>query len=112
LKEWGVKPLGADGTYLQPIKLKGYRVTRNSSVIVEANGQSKTFKHGNHVTFAVNAGGKQTLTFDGIEFAGYGQPSDYQGRILKGKLIVTVPNLTPPTPAAAQAAAAGTPAGR
>jgi hypothetical protein len=70
-------------------------------VTVESNGQSKTFKHGDHVSFSVNAGGKQTLTFDGVEFAGYGQPSDYQGRDLKDKLIVTVPNLAPPTPGAA-----------
>ena len=100
LKEWGVKPLGADGTYLQPVKLRSYRVTRNSSVTLESDGQSKTFKHGDHVTFGVNAGGKQTLTFSGVEFAGYGQASDYQGRELKGKLVVTVPNLAPP-PAAA-----------
>src|SRR5215475_14399489 len=72
LKEWGLKPLGADGTYLQPVRLKGYKVTRNSSVTVEANGQSRTFKHGDHVTFGTNSGGKQTLTFSGVEFLGYG----------------------------------------
>src|SRR5688572_19725044 len=30
LRQWGVKPVGPDGTYFQPVKLRGYRVTRNS----------------------------------------------------------------------------------
>src|SRR5262245_61237463 len=30
LKSWGVKPVGENGTYFQPVKLKSYRVTRNS----------------------------------------------------------------------------------
>src|SRR5215467_4073117 len=51
LKEWGLKPLGANGTYLQPVRLKGYRATRNSTAIIESNGQTKTFKDGDHVTF-------------------------------------------------------------
>ena len=34
LKDWGVKPLNPDGTYFQPVKSKGYRVTRNSTVTV------------------------------------------------------------------------------
>jgi hypothetical protein len=60
LKEWKVKPLGADGTYFQPVKLNGYKSTRNSSITITASGESKTFKHGDHVTFPANAGGKQT----------------------------------------------------
>ena len=96
LKQFGVKPLGENGTYFQPVRLKGYRVTRNSSVTVETNGQSWTFKHGDHVTFAANSGGRQMLTLEGVEFLGYGLPADYEGRNVKGKLIVTVPNLAPP----------------
>jgi hypothetical protein len=95
LKSWGVKPIGEKGTYFQPVKLKGYRVTRNSTVTIEAGGQSRTFKHGDHVTFGTGSGGKQTLTFNGVEFVGYGLAADYQGRDLKGKLIVAVPNLAP-----------------
>src|SRR5215207_1131526 len=90
LKSWGVKPIGANGSYFQPVKLKGYRVTRNSTVTIEAGGQSRTFKHGDHVTFGTGSGGKQTLRFDGVEFLGYGLPADYLGRELKGKLIVTI----------------------
>jgi hypothetical protein len=104
LKEWGVKPLGSNGTYLQAVKLKGYRVTRGSSVTIEANGLTKTFKDGDHVTFTANAGGRQTQTFSGVEFVGYGVPADYEGRDVKDKLIVTVPNLAPAPAAAPQGA--------
>jgi hypothetical protein len=112
LKDWGVKPLGDYGTYFENVKLKGYRVTRNSTVAVTANGQTKTFKHGEHVTFSANSGGNQTLTFTGAEFMGYGQPADYQGRDVKGKLVVTVPNLAPPPAGAAGGAGAGRGGGR
>src|SRR5580693_6480091 len=101
LKAWGVKPLGEDGTYFESVKLKGYRVTRNSSVGVTVNGVAMTFKHGEHVTFGVNSGGNQSLTFNGVEFLGYGLPADLQGRDLKGKLVLVVPNQ------ASQPAAAG-----
>jgi hypothetical protein len=92
LKAWGVKPLGDDGTYFENVKLKGYRVTRNSTVGVTVNGDTKTFKHGDHVTFGANSGGHQSLSFTSAEFIGYGQPADLQGRDLKDKLVVIVPN--------------------
>jgi len=96
LRQWGVKPLGDEGTYFEAVKLRGYRVTRNSSVTVTANGQSRTFKHGDHVTFPASSGGRQTLSFDGAEFVGYGQAADFQGRDVTGKLIVWTPNLAVP----------------
>jgi hypothetical protein len=92
LRSWGVKPLGDGGTYFENVKLRGYRVQRGSSVTVTANGQSKTFKHGDHVTFAANSGGKQTLTFDSVEFVGYGLLADLSGRDLQNTLIVWTPN--------------------
>ena len=99
LRQWGLKPMGDDGTYFQSVKNRGYRITRNSSVTVEVNGKSRTFKHGDHVTFQANSGGKQTLVFDGMEFVGYGIVSlpnassninynDFAGRDVKGKGIV------------------------
>lgn len=109
LKGWGVKPLGNNGTYFQPVKLRGYRVTRNSTVTLDVNGQTRTFKHGDHVTFTVGSGGKQTLRFDGVEFLGLGLPADYQGRDVKGKLIAVLPNLAPPPAAAGGNAGAGVP---
>ena len=98
LRQWGLKPMGDDGTYFQSVKNRGYKITRNSSVTVEVNGQSRTFKHGEHVTFQPNSGGKQTLTFDGMEFVGYGIVSlpnatsninynDFAGRDVKSKAI-------------------------
>jgi hypothetical protein len=107
LKDFGVKPVGAEGTYFQPVRLKTYRSTINSSVTVESNGQTRTFKHGDHVTFATNAGAKQTLTFNGVEFLGHALTSDVQARDLKGKLVVTVP---PRPPARGGAGGAGVPA--
>lgn len=95
LKSFGVEPIGGGGSYMQPVKLKGYRAARNTSVTVEANGQSRTFKHGDHVSFPPNIGAPQTLTFDGVEFLGYGLPADFEGRDLKGKLVLIVPNLAP-----------------
>src|SRR3954469_13021564 len=61
LKAWGVKPIGDNGSYFQVVKLKGYKVTNNSSVTVSGADGTKTFKNGDHVTFATNAGKKQTV---------------------------------------------------
>ena len=97
LKAWGVKPRGDDGTYFENVKLRGYKVTRNSSATVAAGGETKTFKQGDHVNFAFNSGGRQTATFSSAEFLGYGTPSDIEPRDLKDKLVVIVPNLAPQT---------------
>jgi hypothetical protein len=109
LKQFGVKPIGDGGSYFQIVARKGYRVTRNSSVTVTLpDGQSRTFKHGDHVTFVANVGRKQTIALDGVEFVG--TAPDYTGRNLKGKLAVWV---TPPPSAAPPAApAAGGRGGR
>lgn len=70
LRSWGVKPIGSNGTYLQIVKSRGYNVTRNSTVTVEVNGQSKTFKHNDHVTFPTTGFGKQTRAFAGVQYVG------------------------------------------
>ncbi len=75
LKSWGVKPLGDNGSYFQVVKLKGYKVTNNSSVTIEGAGGPKTFKNGDHVTFAMNAGKKQTVAFTGAQFVGSAAPA-------------------------------------
>ena len=99
LRDMGVKPAGDAGSYFQSVQQKGYRITNNSSVTIEAPGKAPvTFKHGQGVTFSNNAGGAQTLTFDGVEFVGYGlamaEPArdDYAGRNVKGKLVVWMGN--------------------
>jgi hypothetical protein len=55
LKRHGVKPMGDGGSYFQIVARKGYRVTRNSSVTLEVNGQTRSFKHGEGVTFSANS---------------------------------------------------------
>ena len=40
LRGWGVKPAGDEGTYFENVRLRGYRVTRNSSVTVTARAGS------------------------------------------------------------------------
>ena len=87
LRKWGVKPIGENGTYLQTVKTRGYKVTRNSTVTVEVGGQSKTFKQGEHVTFPVASGGKQTVTYASAQFIGTSS-MPVTGLDLKGKLAV------------------------
>lgn len=87
LRQWGVKPIGENGTYLQTVKSRGYKVTRNSTVTVEVNGQTKTFKQGEHVVFPMASGGKQTVTFTGAQFIGT-NAAPVAGLELKGKLAV------------------------
>jgi hypothetical protein len=99
LKTLGVKPLGEDGSYFQTVRRNGYRVTRNSSVSVTVKGQTRTFRHGDHVSFPVQSGGTQTVTFSGAEFAGYGlvalnaaaPHNDFADRDVKGRLVVWLP---------------------
>ncbi|HEX9366622.1 MAG TPA: M28 family peptidase [Vicinamibacterales bacterium] len=67
LKAWGVKPDGDDGSYFQVVKVLGVNVKRNSSVTVTVNGQTRTFKDGEGVTFPANAGGKQTVSVVGSD---------------------------------------------
>ena len=95
LKAWGLKPLGDGGTYFENVKLKGYKVVRNSAITITSAGETRTFKHGTHVTFPFGSGGKQTLTFSGAEFIGYGLPADFEGRNVRDKLVIWMPNLAP-----------------
>src|SRR6516225_3553007 len=95
LKEWGLKPGGDDGTYFQTVKVVGVSVKRNSSVTVTVNGQTKTFKDGEGVTFPANAGGKQTVSAQ-AEFIGYGlslpdlKIDDYTGHDVTGRIAIYV----------------------
>jgi hypothetical protein len=94
LAEWGVKPAGDDGTYLQVVKVVTVKPTSHASVTVDVNGQTRTFNDGDGVTFSRSMGGKQTVTGDQIQFVGYGvtlpsgQQDDYAKIDPKGKVVV------------------------
>ena len=85
LKAWGVKPIGDNGSYFQIVRMKGYRVANNSSITITGPDGTKTFKNGDHVTFPTNAGKKQTVTFDGVQFIG---SAPAEGTKFDGKLVV------------------------
>ena len=72
LAQWGVKPAGDRGTYLQVVKVLGVRTTSRATVTVEVNGQTRTFNDGDGITFPKEMGGKQTVVADRVQFAGYG----------------------------------------
>ena len=93
LKEWGVKPGGDKGSYFQEVRVLGVRTRSNSSVTVTVNGQSRTFKDGEGVTFPRNQGAKQMVNGEAA-FAGYGvtfaplQQDDYARRNVSGKVAI------------------------
>ncbi len=86
------------------MKVLGVHATSNSSVTVTVNGQTKTFKDGEGVTFQRNQGGKQTVSAR-LEFVGYGlsysplKYDDYAGRDMKGRVALYLgrrgPGFTP-----------------
>src|SRR5207253_1784960 len=93
LKEAGVKPGGDHGSYFQRVEVLGIKSTNHSTVTVEVNGQKRTFQNGEGVRFPADVGGKRTLTFNKVEFVGYGlnldtDRNDYKGIDPKGKVIV------------------------
>lgn len=101
LRSWGVKPGGPNGSYFQRVPVLGIKSDNKSTVTVEANGQTRTFKNKEGVTFPSNSGGKRSVTSDQIEFVGYGlnaplaSHNDYAGRNVKGKAVVWIGS-TPP----------------
>jgi len=93
LKEWGVKPGGDHGSYFQEVRVLGVRTKSNSSVTVTVNGQSRTFKDGEGVTFPRNQGATHSVSGDAA-FVGYGvtfaplQQDDYAQRNVSGKVAI------------------------
>jgi len=94
LAQWGVKPAGDNGTYLQVVKVVGVRSTSGASVTIDVNGQTRTFKDNEGILFPKNMGGKQVVTGDALQFVGYGmtlpsgQHDDYAKVDPKGKIVV------------------------
>ena len=109
LQQWGVKPAGDHGTFLQTVKVQGVRTNSKASVTVEVNGQSRTFQDGEGITFSRQMGGKQTIAANDVMFAGYALqiPSasldDYAEGSPKGRVVVYLGTQGPATlPAGSQ----------
>jgi hypothetical protein len=94
LSQWGARPGGDSGSYLQTVRVLGVKATSRSSVTVRVGSQTRTFRDGDGVTFPKNSGGKRTVTLDHVEFVGYGLDapaaghSDFTGRDVKGAAVV------------------------
>ena len=94
LREWGVKPAGDNGSFLQTVYVLGVRTTNRSSVTVRVGDESRTFRDGAGVTFPRNVGGKQRVVADRVAFAGYGLDipglgaHDYDTLDVKGGAVV------------------------
>lgn len=98
LKALGVKPLGDNGTYLQAVTRRGYRVTRNSTVTIDVGGVSRVFRQGDHVSLSVRSGGRQTLTFGEVQFVGNDRAFDTDAAAPKAgvsRLAVYYPGALP-----------------
>src|SRR5215475_8507751 len=89
LRSWGVKPGGDNGSYFQRVRVLGVKSANRSTLAVEVNGQTRTFKNSEGVSFPTNVGGKRSFTVDQVEFLGYGldaplaNHNDYAGKDVK-----------------------------
>ena len=94
LREWGVKPAGDNGSYLQTVRVARRQGASHSTVTVDVGGERRTFADGEAIRFQRNTGGRQTVTLDRVEFAGYGLDvpraghEDYRGRDVSGAAVV------------------------
>ena len=94
LKSWGVKPGGPNGSYFQRVAVLGIKTNNHSTLTIEANGQTRTFRNKEGMSFSPNVGGKRSVTATEVEFVGYGlnlpaaNHNDYAGRDVKGKVAI------------------------
>jgi hypothetical protein len=100
LEQWGVAPAGDNGTYYQTVRVHGMRTRSSSSVTVTVNGQTRTFRDGEGVTFPRNQGARQTVSAR-AEFLGYGisypalKHDDYAGRPVAGTVALYIGSRAP-----------------
>ena len=94
LREWGVRPGGDHGSYLQTVRVVGVKATSHSSVTVEVGGERRTFPDGEGIRFPRNAGAKQQRKLDRVEFVGYGldvpatHSADYRNKDVSGAAVI------------------------
>ncbi len=101
LREWGVKPVGDNGSYFQTVKVTGVKTTSEATVTVRVNGETRTFKDGEGITFSRNMGGTQTIAGEQVLIAGYGLQipnatiDDYANIDPRGKIVIWVGSAGP-----------------
>ncbi len=94
LAEWHVTPMGDNGSYFQTVKVLGVRTTSRASVTIEVNGERRTFKDGEGVTFPKKMGSAQRISGKEVVFVGYGLQlpaaglDDYADVHAGGKVVV------------------------
>jgi Peptidase family M28 len=94
LRSWDIKPGGDNGSFFQRVRVLGVKSANHSTLTVEVNGKTRTFKDGEGITFPKNVGGKRSFTVEQVEFLGYGlnaplaNHNDYTGKDVKGKAVV------------------------
>jgi len=109
LETWGLSPRGDERGYLQTVRVQGVKTTCHSSVTVKVGRETRTFKDGDGVVFPKNAGRKQTIVVDRVEFAGYGldapgaKYSDVAGKDFQNAAVIFL-GTSPPSAVDAEAA--------
>src|SRR5262245_59905171 len=94
LRQWGLKPSGDRGSYLQTVRVVGVKSTSHSSVTVEVAGERRTFPDGEGIRLPRNVGAKQQRKIDRVEFLGYGldvpavSHEDYRGKDVNGAAVI------------------------
>jgi Peptidase family M28 len=94
LRQWGVKPGGDHGSYLQTVRVVGMKATSHTTVTVDVGGERRTFADGDGIRFPKNVGARQQRRLDRVEFVGYGldlpaaNHDDYGGKDVTGEAIV------------------------
>ncbi len=94
LREWGVKPAGDSGSYLQTVRVVGVKATSHNSVVVDVAGEHRVFSDGEGIRFPRNVGARQQRKIDRVEFVGYGldvpavQHEDYRDKDVAGAAVI------------------------
>jgi hypothetical protein len=94
MRAWGVQPGGDHSSYLQTVRVLGVKSTSHSTITVQVGSESRTFADNDALVFSRNAGGKQRLTINRVEFAGYGldlpaaRHADFANKDMTGAAVI------------------------
>ncbi|MFN0157317.1 MAG: M28 family metallopeptidase [Bacteroidota bacterium] len=95
----GLKPGGNNGTYFQPVVIKGMKTDPSAKLVMSSSGGSSSFTFGNEYV-AFTGAQEATTTVENAEmvFVGYGivapeqQWNDYKNVDVKGKILLMLNN--------------------